>query len=194
MKNSLRTLMAVAIGGVGLLAAPIVEAATTATISVTVTVQLLSVSVADGAIAFATVLTGSETINAADVQDVTNGGNVSETYTLRLTTTDVYTAGTTETAAGVNTYVLQALFQADAGAAPVAGDFGADSGTADDVVLSASAQTASATTYAWAANTGDGNSVPAGTVRDLYFKYSAPTSVTTGAQEDLVVTITATAA
>ena len=194
MRNSLRTLLAVAVGSVGLLAASPVQAAETATISITVTVQFLSVSVVDGAIALGTKGTGSNTVTTADVQDVTNDGNVAETYTLQLTTTDVYTAGTTETGVGANTYVLQALFQADGGTAAVSGDFGADATNSDDVVLSASAQTASATTYAWTGSTDNGAAVPATTVLDLYFKYSAPTSVTTGAQEDLVVTITATAA
>ena len=193
MRQGLRALLAVAVGSASLLAASLAEGATTATISVTVTIRNLSVSVADGTIAFGTVVAGSETVNA-EKQVVTNDGNVSETYTLQLTTTDVYVAGTTETAAGVNTYVLQALFTGSAGAAPVSADFGADAGAADDVVLSASAQTASATVYAWTGSTATGASVLATGVRDLYFKYSAPTSATTFAEENLVVTITATAA
>ena len=184
--------MAIAAFGVGLVTISQAEAVTTADITVTVTVEFLSFSVVDGAIAFSTVTIGSNTVNA-EKQVVTNDGNVAETYTLQLTTTDIYTDGTTETAAGANTYVLQALFTGDAGTAPVSGDFGANTGTADDVVLSASAQTATAEVYSWSTSTGTGASVPAAGVRDLYFKYSAPTSVTSGAQEDLVVTLAASA-
>jgi len=177
------------------LAALPAAAAPTAGITITVTISNLSVTVTDGAIGFGTVSFGSNTVNG-EKQVVTNNGNVAETYTIRSTAADLLTVGETETAAGANTFVLQALFTGSAGVAPASGDFGADAGTADDVVKSSGAQTASATTYAWTGSTANGSSVPATGVRDLYFKYSAPTSdsVTGGAQEDLTVTVTATAA
>lgn len=168
------------------------EAAETGPISVTVTVQYLSVTVSDGTIAFATVAPTTHTV-AGEKQVVTNDGNINETYTLRLTTTDVYIVGETETGTGANTFVLQALFTGSGGTAPVSGDFGADAGTADDVVKASASQTATAAVYAWTGGTGTGAAVPAAGIRDLYLKYSAPTSVTSGAQEDLVVTLTATA-
>lgn len=178
------------IAGLGAIKA---EAATTGDVAITVTVQYIAVTVADGTIPFGPVTPGSDTV-AVEKQVVTNTGNVNETYTLQLTTKDVYTVGETEIAAAADTFVLQALFTGSAGTAPVAGDFGADDGTADDVVKFSGAQTSSATVYAWLANTGDGISVPSTEVRDLYFKYSAPTSVTSGAEENLVVRLTATAA
>lgn len=170
-------------------------AATTANITITVTISNLAVSVTDGAIGFGTVSLASNTV-IGEKQVVTNNGNVAETYTIQLTAADLLTVGETETAAGANTFVLQALFTGSAGAAPASGDFGADAGTADDVVKSSGAQTASATTYAWTGSTANGLSVPATGGRDLYFKYSAPTSdaASGGAQEDLTVTVTATAA
>lgn len=191
MKKLAIILAAVAlIAGFGVMQA---EAALTAGISVTVTVQVLSLSVVDGTIAFTTVAPGSNTV-AAEKQVVTNDGNVSETYTIRLTTIDVYTVGETETAAGVNTFVLQALFTGSAGAAPLSANFGADLPADDDVVKASASQTASTTVYAWTGSTANGASVAPSAVRDLYLKYSAPTSVTTGLEENLTVTLTATAA
>src|SRR3989338_6913993 len=120
-------------------------AATTANITITVTISNLAVSVTDGAIGFGTVSLGGNTVSG-EKQVVTNNGNVAETYTVQLTATDLLTVGETETAAGANTFVLQALFTGAGGGAPASGDFGADAGTADDVVKSSGAQTASAAT------------------------------------------------
>jgi len=195
MKKTMIALMAIAAFGVSLLAVSQAEAATTAAITVTVTIRNLSVAVSPSAVAFGTVPTSSNNVSTA--VDVTNDGNVTETYTLQLTGTDLLTVGETETAAALNTFVLQALFQADGGTAAVSGDFGADTGADDDVVKAAGgAQTASASVYAWTGSTDNGAAVPATTVLDLYFKYSAPTSdtATAGVQEELTVTITATAA
>ncbi len=196
MKRGLRIMTAVMVAGIaGLFAAPAAETATTANITITVTISNLAVSVTDGAIGFGTVSLGSNTVSV-EKQVVTNNGNVAETYTIRSTASDLLTVGETETAAGANTFVLQALFTGSAGVAPASGDFGADAGTADDVVKSSGDQTATSATYAWTGSTANGSSVPTTGVRDLYFKYSAPTSdsVTSGVQEDLAVTVTATAA
>ena len=193
MRKAMVPMMAVAALGISLLIPSQAAAATSSDITVTVTITHLSLSVTDGTVAFGLVDTSSETVSSA-AEVVTNDGNIAETYTLQLTTSDVMTVGEMETGTGVDTFVLQALFTGSGGAAPASGDFGADGGADDDVVKSSGTQSASATVYGFASGTGTGASVPASGVRDLYLKYSAPTSVTSGAQEDLVVTLTATAA
>lgn len=192
MRDMVR-LMGVGIAGSFLVAVPAVAMA--ADITITVTISNLAVSVSDGSVAFGTVGLGSHTV-AAEKQVVTNTGNVAQTYTIRLTTADLLTTGETETAAGANTFVLQGLFTGAGSAAPGSADFGGDAGTSDDVVRASGAQTSSATIYAWTGSTANGSSVPAAGVRDLYFKYSAPTSdsATGGAQENLAVTVAANAA
>ena len=192
MRKAMMLMIVVAASGISFLIPSPSAAATSSDITVTVTITHLSVAVADAAVSLGLVDTSSETVSSP-AEIITNDGNVAETYTLQLTTTDVMTVGETETAAGADTSVLQALFTGSGGTAPISGDFGADAGTDDDVVKSTVPQSASATVYGFSTGTGTGASVPAAGVRDLYFKYSAPTSVTSGAQEDLVVTLTATA-
>src|SRR6185436_855978 len=95
-----------------------VWAANPATISVTVTIQNLSVS-ATGPIAFGTVVAGSQTVSGA-ASTVTNDGNVTETYSLSLTNPATWTAvGAAPSSA--EEYALLALFN---NAAPVGTDFG----------------------------------------------------------------------
>ena len=61
-----------------------------ATISVTVTIQNLSVS-ASGPIAFGTVVAGTQTVSGS-ASTVTNDGNVTETYSLNVTNPGSWTA------------------------------------------------------------------------------------------------------
>ena len=154
-----------------------VHAINPATISVTVTIQNLSVS-ATGPIAFGTVLASSTTVSSA-ASTVTNDGNVTETYDLKLTNPGGWTA--TSAAPGAETYRLSAQFNA---AAPTAVSFAAnhDLTTAD--------QTSSATIFA-----GDqtGLSVAAAATRSLWFKFEAPTSTTVTTQQTITVTVTAAA-
>ena len=148
-----------------------------ATISVTVTIQNLSVS-ATGPIAFGTVLVSSTTVSSA-ASTVTNDGNVTETYDLKLTNPASWTA--VATAPVAEEYRLSAQFNA---AQPTAVSFGAnhDLTTAD--------QTSSATIFA-----GDetGLSVAAAATRSLRFKFEAPSSTAVTTQQTITVTVTAVA-
>ena len=154
-----------------------VHAINPATIDVTVTIQNLSVS-ATGPIAFGTVLTSSTTVSAS-ASTVTNDGNVTETYDLKLTNPGGWTA--TAGAPGSETYRLSAQFNA---AAPTAVSFAADHD------LTTADQTSSATIFA-----GDqtGLSVAASGARSLWFKFEAPTSTTVTTQQTITVTLTAAA-
>ena len=154
-----------------------VHAINPATIDVTVTIQNLSVS-ATGPIAFGTVGVSSTTVSSA-ASTVTNDGNVTETYDLKLTNPGGWTA--TSAAPGSETYRLSAQFNV---AAPTAVSFGAshDLTTAD--------QTSSGTIFA-----GDqtGLSVAASAARSLWFKFEAPTSTSVSTEQTITVTVTAAA-
>ncbi len=194
-KPVMRALGLCVVASLGCVFALVAEAVPSASIAVTVTIQNLSVSISDGAVEFGVVAFGSRTVSS-ERQVVLNDGNAAQTYALQLAVVDQLTAGETETAAGDNTFVLQALFTGVGGGIPSPVDFGADPGPADDVVKHSAPQSASSDGYGFAGGTGAGSSVLPGEARELSFQYSAPTSdtVTNGVQEDLAVTIIATAA
>ncbi len=155
------------------------QAANPATISVTVTIQSLSVS-ATGPIAFGTVTAGSQSVSSS-ASTVTNDGNVTETISLSLTNP----AGWTAVQAAPSTaeqYALLAQFNATA---PTAGSF-----NYTDHALSTASVAGSGSKFA-----GDetGVSVSASGTRSLWFRFNAPTSTAVTTQQTLVVTVTASA-
>jgi hypothetical protein len=157
--------------------ASVIQAANPATIDVTVTIQNLSVS-ATGPIAFGTVVASSVTVSS-DSSHVVNDGNVSETYSLKLTNPAGWAA--TSGSPGSETYRLSAQFNSSQ---PTSGSFGADHD------LTTSDQTCSAAIFA-----GDqtGLSVPVSGSRYLWLKFEAPTSTTVTTEQTIVVTVTAAA-
>ena len=171
-----RLFLAVAI--LALVSAP-AFAANPATISVTVTIQNLSVSTS-GPIAFGTVVSGSQTVSSG-ASTVTNDGNVTETYSLSLTNPTTWTA-VQAAPSSAEEYALLAEFSS---AAPAAGSF-----TYANFPLSTTPVVCSATKFA-----GDqtGLSVTAGGVRSLWFRFNAPTSTAVTTQQSITVTITAQA-
>src|SRR5215831_11794721 len=116
MRRLLGYVVAVTMLGVGLLAGPAL-AGNPATITVTVTIQNLSVS-ATGPIAFGTVVASSQTVSGSS-STVTNDGNVTETYSLNLTNPATWTAVQAAPSAAEE-YALLAIFNS---AAPLATDF-----------------------------------------------------------------------
>jgi hypothetical protein len=153
-------------------------AANPATISVTVTIQNLSVS-ATGPIAFGTVLAGSQTVSGA-ASTVTNDGNVTETYSLSLTNPASWTA--VQAAPAAEQYALLAQFNS---AAPTAVSF-----TYADHALSTSSTACSGTKFV-----GDqtGLSVAAAASGSLWFRFNAPSSTAVTSQQTITVTVTAAA-
>lgn len=154
-------------------------AANPATISVTVTIQSLSVA-ASGPIAFGTVVAGSQTVSSS-ASTVTNDGNVTETYSLSLTNPSSWTAVQAAPSAAEE-YALLAIMNAGA---PIATDF-----TYANHALSTSSVAASGTKFA-----GDqtGLSVAASGTRNLWFRFNAPTSTAVATQQAVTVTLTAAA-
>ena len=153
-------------------------AANPATITVTVTIQNLSVS-ATGPIAFGTVTAGSITVST-DSSIVTNDGNVTETYSLDVTDPAGWTA--VQAATGVDEYALHALFNV---LQPAAGAF-----DYTNDALTTTSVAASATKFA---GDQDGLSVASSGVVILWFKFEAPSTSTVFTQQSITVTVTAAA-
>jgi hypothetical protein len=88
-----------------LLLAQKANAANTATVNATVTVQSVSVSVSSGAVSYGTLATNTSAgTNGSDTQTSTNNGNVAEDLNILGSNSTGWTLGTS---AGTNTYVHQ---------------------------------------------------------------------------------------
>ena len=89
---------------VGLIVSSLIQAADTATVTATVTVQNVSLSVSDGSITYGTLAQNSSksTCDLSDTQTVTNNGNVAETFNIKGQNSANWTLGTTP---GTNVYV-----------------------------------------------------------------------------------------
>ena len=178
MRNSFGTITALAALAIFGLTAPAL-AANPATISVTVTIQSLSVA-ASGPVAFGTVIAGSQTVSST-ASTVTNDGNVTETYSMSLTNPSSWTAVQAAPSAAEE-YALLAIMNAGA---PIATDF-----TYANHALSTSSVAASGTKFA-----GDqtGLSVAASGTRNLWLRFNAPTATAVATQQAITVTLTASA-
>ncbi len=162
----------------GVLAAGPAFAANPATISVTVTIQNLSVT-ASGPIAFGTVVAGSQTVSSG-ASTITNDGNVVESMSLSLTNPGSWTA--VQAAPVAEEYALLAQFNA---AAPTPVSF-----TYANHALSTSSVASSVTKFA-----GDqtGVSMAVAATRSLWFRFNAPASTAVTTQQTISVTVTASA-
>jgi hypothetical protein len=159
-------------------------AAGTADISVTVTIQNLSISLSSSTWALGTVVAASTT-QMTEAQDitVTNDGNVDEDFTLKLTDPSAWTAGAT---AGPDAYVLSGLF-CGAADAPGSADFNGED------VMTTSTQTSTAAVFGYAGGSDDGVSVSASSGVDLWLEFQAPTSSSSFAEQTITVTVGAVA-
>jgi len=148
----------------------------TVAVKVTVTPSI-SVSVTEDALTLESVAAGSATVSASAVTITNNGSGVDETYSLSLSNPSGWTAS--QTAPGVETYVLNAAFSNVVG-----GIIWSETNHA----LFTSAVVCSASKFA-----GDqtGVGVPYNATRKLWFQFKAPTATTVGIEQDIVVTVTA---
>ena len=180
MRKGFRGLMVASLVAVAclMLVPTTAQAALSAAINVTVTIQNLSVS-ATGPSAFGVVTASSQTISTL-ASTVTNDGNVTETYSLNLTDPLGWTA--VVAAPGVDEYALLSIFNV---AQPAVGDF-----TFADHALTTLPVSSSGTQFAGSQS---GLSLAAGTVSSLWLRFDAPTSTAVTAQQTIVLTITASA-
>jgi len=90
---------------IGFVIGPAVRAASTGTVTATVTVQNISVTVTDGTVAFGTLANNTSAgTNPADTQTATNNGNITETFNIKGQDSANWTLGAT---AGSDIYVLK---------------------------------------------------------------------------------------
>jgi hypothetical protein len=178
-------LVLVVVGFLGLCMADLADAADTADITVTVTCRVLGVTVSPATWALGLVEVNSEAVKSAAIV-VTNSGNASETYQLKLTDPLVWAAVQTDATLAAEKYQLGAIFQTTATAAPVAVDY-VDS--ADFV----STTYVTCTAAIFAKTIGSGVNVPASGLLDLWLYFRAPPSTAETAQKSIVVTVKAIA-
>ncbi len=165
------------IGLAMLLAGSPVQAATTDSVNITVTVTCtLSVNIPQTALALGSVLTG-QTVQSGGAAAVTNDGTcATETFAVSLANPAGWTAS--QVSSGANQYVLNAAFDGD----------GSLAWSNVNHALSTAPVASSATKFA---SDQSGLNVPAGQVRQLWFQFSAPTSTTVTTQQAIGVTVTA---
>lgn len=118
---------------------------------------------------------GSAVASAGGITITNNGSGLNEIYSLNLANPSGWTAST---AAGVDTYVLNAAFDAD----------GTITWSAANHALSTSPVASTATKFA-----GDqtGVAVPYDAERELWFEFTPPTKSTLTGSQDISITITA---
>jgi len=153
--------------------------AQSADITITVTCQVLSVSVSPNAYDFGVVIPGAIT-NSASAITVTNDGNVNEKYGLQATDTANWSL-----VSGVPSTDQFRLLAKFASTRPATYDYS----TANDV-LTVSKQVCDGTIFATdAAN--DGYDVASEGVQDLWFRFDAPSDTAITTQQTITVTLTA---
>ncbi len=157
------------------LAAPALAGTTVQPITITVTVEYLSVSVTPTTVAFGTVAAGSTSIGTR--LDVLNDGNVAENIGLKIATADDKGAWTSGATAGSNVYVLYGLIVTDSGATPTTGACGANDVLTGTVQYWATTD-GTAANSSLTATVGSATAVAASGAQDLYFGFAAPTAVT----------------
>ena len=148
MKGMKKILQLICLGAVSLIIlawGSYADAAGTGTVSVTVRIKSLSVNL-PGTTAWSLGDIDTSTVSISPAITVENNGNVSETFTLRITNTGSWSAATTANGATNETFVMSGIFTQTGISAPVDANF--NTGTNDDVILSLSAKTASATDFA----------------------------------------------
>jgi len=182
MRKSMIVFMTVAVFGIGLLAPSRAEALATENITVTVTIQNLSVSLSANTFVLGTILT-SAVVQMSESNDivVTNDGNVIEDFSLLLVNPSGWTAGSS---IGSETYVLSGLF-VDTADAPTGTDFNAED------VITTSGQTATATLFGEAglAGTANGLDVAINGTTDLWLEFQAPDSTNVATEQSITVTV-----
>lgn len=157
------------------------EAASSDTVAVKVTVTpSISVSITEDTLSLGLIAAGQTKLSTTGVTVTNDGSGVSETYSLSLTEpSGGWTAS--QTAAGVETYVLNAAFDVDG-----AGISWSNANHA----LSTGVTPCTESKFA-----GDqiGVGVLYNTTRKLWFQFMAPTVTTVNTEQSIVVTVTAQA-
>jgi len=157
-----------------------VFAASTDTLAITVTVSsVLGVNITEGTLALGSVGAGGTVASPTGVTITNTGSGINETFQISVANPSGWTAS--QTAAGVDTYVLNAAFDSDGA--------GITWNPANHA-LSTTAVSSSATKFAGDAT---GVAVPYNAARKLWFQFKAPTQSSVTTQQSITLTVTAIA-
>jgi len=153
------------------------SAATTANVTITVTIENLAISIDQTTVDFGVMALSASKV-AATAVTVTYDGTVNEDFGLQITTASNpagWSAGTTLTDVGANKYVLAAR---KAATTPVVGDY------LNTDVLTTSVQMGDGTKFG-----AFGNNVAPAATNTIYFLMKTMTSVTDPTQHSIVVQV-----
>lgn len=120
---------------------------------------------------------------------VTNKGDGNQTYSLKIVEEGDWSASSDKDGAGINKYVLNALFTGKDKTQIDASYFNEIEN--DDIVLFEEEGKASSTRFGSSQSPEKGNLVPHGAVRCLWFKFKAPKKDTIGRVQSIKISITA---
>ena len=168
--------------------------ATTQDILVTVTVDLISVSVGSATWDIGTGVSVSD-VRISSRIPVTNDGNVLETYSLSINDGgSVWDNNDAIDTVGTDVYAMLALFTTTSIGSLLDSHFSADAGDTDDLITTGGTA-ATASNFARAAEdtTVKGLSIPTTEVRSLYLNFRSPSTNTQSAEQNMTVTVTAAA-
>ena len=151
------------------------SAATTATVSITVTIQSLGVSVDTPTWAIGTIAAGADAQNNPAVV-ITNTGNVAEDFSLARTKAAAWTVGTTITGNIAETDVLAARLVASQ---PAVGVY-----VNGDVILTSTTFADGATKFG-----NGGFNIAASGTQNMWMLFRAPSSTTATTQQTITLTV-----
>ena len=172
------------------------QAATTADLTVTVTIQVVSINASFRDAGGATFALGSKAAGSTslvgDPITITNSGNVTETYNLRVTAEPNGTWASVTAAPGAEQYQMSGVFRAPAAAAPVVGDYvdGSDDYSVGTVRTADGANILAVNADAGGAGT-KGFQMAASSNLYLWLRFKAPTSTVITTSQSIVTRITA---
>jgi hypothetical protein len=161
-------------------------------VTLTVNAPALSISVSPTSWAVGIVATGTNRISTPDSKiSVTNDGNVTETFTLQISSQDNqspptnWTASASSAGAGDKVYVLSGIFCAQTDA-PVAGSFNQ---TIYNDVLTTNEVDATSNMFAYAEGTTNGVAVPETVGRSLWLRFDSPTAGAGGIEHQITIQV-----
>jgi len=167
-------------------------------VTLTVTIQNLSVAISPSSKDFGVIVAGSVDNITSGAIGVTNDGNVAEKLQLDISTAPAWTS--VVGLPGAEQYRLSCLFKSSQA---VGGDLDKTKGsgdTEDDIIVDGTPETCAgynagspgSDNFA-SSDSEDGHNVAAGAVHHLYFDFDAPSTTTTVTEQTIVLTITALA-
>ena len=172
------------------------QAATTADLTVTVTIQVVSLTASFRDAAASTFAMGAvaaaSTNLIADPITITNSGNVAETYNLKITPETSGWTSVTAAPSAAEEYQMSGVFRAPADGAPVSGDYVDNS---DDYSFGTTRTADGANILAKNGDSGGdgtkGYKMATGSNLYLWLRFKAPTSTSVTTQQSIVTRITA---